>query len=402
MHRFHTIIPYSFFLVISNLPVSQSLGSWIYPSPTSSVFPVFNYIDTINTSWTTTIPEPHVLLIWCHPQESSKDYYRLGTPIPIPFLSKIDLQAKIIYLSYVVYNKTLPSGHNSQEVVFNFGDRAWELCHFDLASTFSSFGAMKSIGEYEYGFNGPNFRISKTDASEPITWREKVPVVESTSQIKAILTSGLAENKVSASDVFPDTQIIQVSSVFTPFTPSPSSSSSSSSAPPSRSLSPFASSLTSSAPLIPIESPILPPSSHTFSPTARALIGVGIVICLSLVLAIISMFSCNRKRQSHQPQQHQQQHQGLSGPPGGGKAQQQNNDKQKPKISKRHRYPLIELAGEEVANELEGSRPDCVREGKEREREILLHSPAICQMTSGMVRVYLYNLYTSLTLYPSG
>lgn len=399
MHRFHTIIPSSFFLVIFNLPVSQSLGSWIYPSPTSSVFPVFNYIDTMNASWTTTIPEPHVLLIWCHPQESSKDYYRLGTPIPIPFLSKIDLQAKIIYLFYVVYNKTLPSGHNSQEVVFNFGDRAWELCHFDLASTMKSFG-------------GPSFRISKTDASEPITWREKVPVVESTSQIKAILTSGLTENKVSASDVFPDTQTIQVSSAFTPFTSSPSSSSSSSSAPPPRSLSPFASSslTNSSAPLIPIASPILPPSSdhsafpssHTLSPTARALISVGIVICLSLVLAIISMFSCNRKRQSHQQQQHQQQHQGLSGPPGGGKAQQQNNDKQKPKISKRHRYPLIELAGEEVANELEGSRPDCEREGKERERERLLHSPAICQMTGGMVRVYLYDLYTSLTLDPSG
>ena len=82
MHRFHTIIPSSLFLVIFNLLVSQSLGSWVYPPPKSSEFPVFNYIDTMNTSWTTTIPEPHVLLIWCHPQESSKDYYRLGKTHP--------------------------------------------------------------------------------------------------------------------------------------------------------------------------------------------------------------------------------------------------------------------------------------------------------------------------------
>lgn len=348
MNRFHTIIPSAFFLVIFNLLVSKSRGSWIYPSPTSSVFPVFNYIDTMNASWATTIPEPHVLLVWCHPQESSKDYYRSGKPIPIPLLSKIRLQATMMYLFYVVYNETLPSGHNSQEVVFNFEDRAWELCHFNLVST------MNPSGEYEYEFNSPNFRISKTDASEPITWGEKVHGIESTSQIKAIPTSGLAENKVAASDVFPKTQTNHISS--------PSSLS----GPPARSLSPFASpSLTnSSASLIPIASPKLPsssdhsalPSSHALSPTAQALIGVGIVVCLSLVLAIISMFCCNRKRQSHQRQQ-QQQHHGLSGPPGGGKAQQQNNDKQKQKFTKRYRYPLIELAGEEVANELEGSRP---------------------------------------------
>lgn len=399
MHRFHNIIPSSFFLIIFNLLVSQSLGSWIYPSPTSSVFPVFNYIDTMNASWTTTIPEPHVLLIRCHPQELSKDYNRLGKAIPIQLLSKIGLQAKIMYLFYVVYNKTLPSGPSSQEVVFNFDDRAWELCHFGLMST------MNSSGEYEYGLNGPNFRISKTDASESITWGEKVPAIESTSQIKAIMTSDLAENKVSASDVFPKTQTNHVSSTFTPFI----SSQSSSSAPPPRSLSLFAfSSLTnSSAPLIPIPSLKLPPSSehsafpssHTLSTTAQALIGVGTFLFLGLVIAIISVISCNQKRQSHQQQQH---HQGLSGPAGGGKAQQKNNGKQKQKITKRHRYPLIELAGEEVANELEGSRPDCEIEGKEGEREILLHYPAICQMVGGMVRVYLYNLYTSLTLGPSG
>lgn len=71
-------------------------------------------------------------------------------------------------------------------------------------------------------------------------------------------------------------------------------------------------------------------------------------------------------------------------------------------MTKRHRYPLIELAGEEVANELEGNRPVCGIEGKEKEREILLHSPAKCQMVGGMVHVYPYNLYTSLTLDPSG
>lgn len=409
MHRFHTIIPLFFFLVIFNLPASQSLDSWIYPSPASSVFPVFNYIDTMNASWTTTVPEPHFLLVWCHPQESSKDYYRLGKPIHIPLLSKIGLQPRILYLFYVVYNKTLTSGHNSQEVVFNFEDRAWELCHFELGST------INSSGEYEYWLNSPNFRIAKTDASEPITWGEEVPGVESTSQIKAIPTSGLAENKVSASD----------KSAFTPFTSSPSSlqssttpgypipsstpSLSTASAPPPHSLPPFASSspTDSSAPLIPIASPKLPPSSdhsafpssHTLSQTAQALIGVGIVVCLSLVLAIISMFCRNQKRQSHQQQQ---QHQGLSEPLSGGKAQQKINNKQKQKMTKRHRYPLIELAGEEVANELEGNRPVCGIEGKEREREILLHSPAKCQMVGGMVHVYPYNLYTSLTLDPSG
>ena len=255
-----------------------------------------------------------------------------------------------MYLFYVVYNKTLPSGHNSQEVVFNFGNRAWELCHFDLASTLSSFG---KFGEYEYGFNGPDFRISKTDASEPITWGKTVPGVESTSQINlAIPTSGLAENKVSASDVFPKNQSNQVPSAFTLFTSPPSSSS----APPPHSLPAFASSsLTNSS--APSSDHSAFPSSHTLGPTARALIGVGIVVCLSLVLAIISISSYNRKRQLHQQQQ--QQHQGLSGPPGGGKAKQQNNYKQKPKIYKRHRYPLIELAGGEVANELEGKRLGC-------------------------------------------
>lgn len=80
MHQFYTIILYAFFFVIINFPVNQSLdlGSWIYPLKVI----VFNYINTMNASWTTSIPEPHVLLIWCHPQERSKDYYVLGKPHP--------------------------------------------------------------------------------------------------------------------------------------------------------------------------------------------------------------------------------------------------------------------------------------------------------------------------------
>lgn len=211
---------------------------------------------------------------------------------------------------------------------------------------------MNSNGEYEYGFNSPDFRISKTNASEPVTWREKPHIVESTSQIKAIPTSSLAENKVSASDVFPKTQTNHVSSTFTPFASS--------------------SSLTnSSTTLIPIASPTLPTSSDhsAFSPTAQALIGVVIVLSLSLVLAIISIFFCNWKRWSNQQQQQQQ---GLSGPAGGERTHQENNDRQKQKNNTKHRrYPLSELAGEEVANELEGNRPVYEVEGKERKREIL-------------------------------
>ena len=36
------------------------------------------------------------------------------------------------------------------------------------------------------------------------------------------------------------------------------------------------------------------------------------------------------------------------------------------------------------------------------EREVLLHSPAMCQMAGGIIRVYLYTLCLSLNLDPSG
>ena len=40
-------------------------------------------------------------------------------------------------------------------------------------------------------------------------------------------------------------------------------------------------------------------------------------------------------------------------------------------------------------------------EGEKREREVLLHFPAICQMAGGMDRVYLSTLCSSLDLDPS-
>ena len=33
-----------------------------------------------------------------------------------------------------------------------------------------------------------------------------------------------------------------------------------------------------------------------------------------------------------------------------------------------------------------------LRKSGEREREVLLHFPAMCQMASGMIRVYLYTM----------
>lgn len=88
------------------------------------------------------------------------------------------------------------------------------------------------------------------------------------------------------------------------------------------------------------------------------MIGVGIVVCLGLILALIAILSRNRHRRSHQ-----QQHQGLFASSGGGKARQEINKRKQ--IFKPHRKPR-ELAGEEVANELEGDKRVDEIDGMER------------------------------------
>ncbi|KAK4694506.1 hypothetical protein P7C71_g3092, partial [Lecanoromycetidae sp. Uapishka_2] len=243
MFPHHSIIAFLLASSIHILPCSGYVN-WIYPSNTTTGL-VFNYIDTVYFTWTSSITDPYMNL-WCTPSDSTQ---QSSTPL---------------YHAEISTNGTNPQS-------FPYSDYYNGQCHMQVEDF-----AGDDVG------NTPapgGFKITSDDG-----------IAAQTYGLEAINLLGGASSA---------TATLSTSSTRTSATTTPSSSSSSP--------SPVSSASTTPSTAIPISTPTptptkpTPPHSAPLSTAAKAGISIGSAFsALTLILAAV-LFYIARFRQTGDP-----------------------------------------------------------------------------------------------------
>ena len=133
-------------------------GTWLYPDPSTT--PTFNYLDTLNASWTSDFSSPW-LHLYCGIINGNSSSPVLGerttdhqSPLP---------PSNRLLICKTVYNKTAPAT-GSLDFPLNYALEPFS-CHFELSR-------LPAVGQGPpYALSG-NFNVVIESNQKPVTWSQ--------------------------------------------------------------------------------------------------------------------------------------------------------------------------------------------------------------------------------------
>lgn len=120
---------------------AEASERWIFPSVDSN--PIYNYLDIVNASWTSTY-NPPTLILWCHNATAGAADKRL----------------------YPQYNQTVPQT-GSRLIPLNY-DAAALACHFEVLSAKAIRSGKRSVPT----FNSSVITVEVVRGKQPVTWSQ--------------------------------------------------------------------------------------------------------------------------------------------------------------------------------------------------------------------------------------
>ena len=140
---------------------SNTIGTWLYPDPNTT--PTFNYLDTLNASWTSDFSTPW-LHLWCGVTNGNSSSPVLGQCMTTFQISSLSRHSHSDTYT-VVYNKTAPAT-GSLDFPLNYALEPFS-CHFELSR------------QPAVGLGGPfalsgNFSVAIESNAKPVTWSQNL------------------------------------------------------------------------------------------------------------------------------------------------------------------------------------------------------------------------------------